>query len=76
VQRNVFGSVREEIAGDWRKLYVEEHHDLYCSPNVIRIIISRRMNWVRHGMHGMEGICIRDVGYKAWSKETTNYPSI
>jgi hypothetical protein len=39
VQRKVFGSKREEIAGDWRKLHDDELHGLYYSPNIIQVII-------------------------------------
>jgi hypothetical protein len=34
---------RDEVAGDWRKLHNEELHNLYSSPNIIRMIKSRRM---------------------------------
>jgi hypothetical protein len=33
------------VSGDWRKLHIEEHHDMYSSPNIIRMIKSRRMRW-------------------------------
>jgi hypothetical protein len=32
----------------WRKLHNDELHSLYCSPNIVRVIESRRMRWVRH----------------------------
>jgi hypothetical protein len=32
----------------WKKLHNEELHNLYCSPNIIRVIKSRRMRWARH----------------------------
>jgi hypothetical protein len=61
----VFGSGREELTGDWRKLCIEVCYDLYSSPDVIQVIISRMMKWMRCGMHGVEGTCIRVVGCKA-----------
>jgi PAS domain-containing protein len=48
VLRKVFGSKKEEVKGDWRRLHIEERHDLYCSPNIIRVIKSRRMRWAGH----------------------------
>jgi len=41
----IFGSKRDEVTGEWRKLHNEELNDLYCSPNFIRVIKSRRMRW-------------------------------
>jgi hypothetical protein len=46
--RKVFGLKRDELTGDWRKLYNEELHNLYLSSDIIRQIKSRRMGWVRH----------------------------
>jgi hypothetical protein len=48
VLRRIFGPKRDEVMGDWRKLHNEELHNLYSSPNIIRIIKSRRMRWVGH----------------------------
>jgi hypothetical protein len=39
---------RDKVAVGWRKLYNEELHDLYSSPSIIRIIMSRRMRWAGH----------------------------
>jgi hypothetical protein len=38
-----FGSKREEVGRSWRKLHNEELHNLYASPNVVRVMKSRRM---------------------------------
>jgi len=43
VLRRVFGPKREEVTGQWRKLHNEEFNGLYCSPNIVRVIKSRRM---------------------------------
>jgi hypothetical protein len=40
------GPKKEEATGEWRKLYNGELYDLYCSPDIIRLIKSRRMRWV------------------------------
>jgi hypothetical protein len=41
VLRSIFGPKRDEVAGEWRKLHNEELHDLYCSPNIGRVIKSK-----------------------------------
>jgi hypothetical protein len=46
--RKIFGSERDEVTGGWRRLQNGELHDLYSSPNIIRVITSRRMSWVGH----------------------------
>jgi hypothetical protein len=48
VLRKIFGPKRDEVTGEWRKLHNEKLHDLYSSPNIIRIIKSRRMRWAGH----------------------------
>jgi len=48
VLRRAFGPKRDEVTGEWRKLHNEELNDLYCSPNVVRVIRSRRLRWAEH----------------------------
>jgi hypothetical protein len=48
VLRRIFGPKGEEVAGGWRRLHNEELHDLYASPNVIRVIKSMRVSWAGH----------------------------
>jgi hypothetical protein len=48
VLRRIFGSKRDEVTREWRKRHNEELNDLYCSPNVVRVIKSRRMGWAGH----------------------------
>jgi hypothetical protein len=43
VLRRIFGPKRDEVTGEWRKLHYEELKNLYISPNIVRVIKSRRM---------------------------------
>jgi hypothetical protein len=40
--------MRDEVTGGWRKLHNEELHNLYSSPNTIKMIKSRRLSWAGH----------------------------
>ena len=51
VLRRIFGPKRNEVAREWRKLHNEELNDLYCSPNIVRVIKSRKMRWAGHVAH-------------------------
>jgi hypothetical protein len=42
------GLEREEVLRNWRKLHNEELHDFYSSPNIVKVIKTRRMRWVGH----------------------------
>jgi hypothetical protein len=48
VLRRIFGPKRDEATAEWRRLHNEELNDLYSSPNIIRVIKSKRMRWAGH----------------------------
>jgi hypothetical protein len=71
VLRRIFGPRRNEVTGDWRKPHNEELHNLYSSPNIIRMIKSLRMRWTGHvarmGRRGMR------IGYWWESQKETEH---
>jgi hypothetical protein len=48
VLRRIFGPKRDEVTGEWRRLRNKELYALYSSPNIIRVIKSRRLRWTGH----------------------------
>jgi hypothetical protein len=51
VLRRICGPKKEKVAGGWRRLHNEELHNLFASPNIIRVINSREMRWAGHIAH-------------------------
>jgi len=62
--RTIFGPKREEVVEDWRRLRNAELHNLYASPNVIRMINSRRMRLAGH----VESMGVMRNAYKILSE--------
>jgi hypothetical protein len=48
VLRRIFGPRRDEVTEEWRRLHNVDLNDLYSSPNIVRVIKSRRMRWAGH----------------------------
>ena len=57
VLRKIFGPRRDEVTEEWRRLHNEKLNDLYSSPNIVRVIKSRRMRWA-----GMWRVWVRRGG--------------
>jgi hypothetical protein len=67
----IFGPKREED-GSWRKLHNDELHSLYSSPNIARVIKSRRMRWAGHVARMREGTGVYKIfGWEDRREETT-----
>ena len=58
VLRRIFGPKKDKVPEEWRKLHIEELNNLYFSPNIVRVMKSRRMRWAGHVARMGEG---RDV---------------
>jgi hypothetical protein len=77
VLRRLFGPKRDEVRGEWRKLHNKELNDMYPSPNIFRVIKSRRMRWAGH-VARMED---RSVAYRFWcgnlrERDNLEYPDV
>jgi hypothetical protein len=75
VLRGMFGSKRDEVTEEWRKRHNEELNDLYCSPNFVRVIKSRKMRLAGHVARiGEEERCIQSFGGKPEGKRQIERP--
>ena len=70
VLRRIFGSKRDEITGEWRKIHNEELNDLY-SPSIVRVIKSRRMRWASAVARVGENVGVYRVLIGKRGKKTT-----
>jgi hypothetical protein len=61
VLRRVFGLKRDEVTEEWRKLHNEELNGLYCLPNIVRVVKSRRKRWAGHVARMGEGRVVHRV---------------
>ena len=72
VLRRIFGPRRDEVTGEERRLHNEELNDLYSSPNIVRVIKSRRKRWAGHvARMGEERGVYRVLVGETGGKETT-----
>jgi hypothetical protein len=67
VLRRIFGPKRDDVINGWRKLNNDELHNLYSSPNIIRMIKSRRTRWAGHVARMGE----KGNAYRTFSREET-----
>ncbi|KAJ4435405.1 hypothetical protein ANN_18020 [Periplaneta americana] len=68
VLRKIFGTKRDEVTGEWRKLHNTELHALYSSPDIIRNIKSRRLRWAGH-------VARDNAGEMSPGSSTESYPA-
>jgi hypothetical protein len=69
VLRRIFGPKREE-EGSWRTLHNDKLHNLYFSPNIVRVIKSRRMRWAGHVARMGRREAFTGFGWEARREET------
>jgi hypothetical protein len=71
ILKGIFVIKSGKLTREWIKLHNEELYDLYCSPNIVRVIKSRRMRWARHvAMYAREERRIQGFGEETLRKET------
>jgi hypothetical protein len=68
---------RDEVTGEWRKLHNEELNNLYCSPNIVRVIKSR-IRWAGHVARmgrgeACTGLCWRNLRERVYLRDPGVY---
>jgi hypothetical protein len=77
VLRGIFGPKRDKVIGEWRKLHNEEMNNLYSSPNIVRMMKSRRMRWAGHvALMGERGAVYRVLVRKPEEKRPLGRPRL
>jgi hypothetical protein len=71
VLRRIFGPKRDEVTGKWRRLRNEELYALYSSPNIVRLIKSRRLRWTGQVARMGEGEVHTGLWWENLKEETT-----
>jgi hypothetical protein len=69
VLRRIFGPKRDEVTGEWRRLHKKELYALYSSPNIIRVIKSRRLRWAGHVAQMGEERCMQGISGETWGRK-------
>jgi len=64
VLKKIFGPKKEDVTAEWRRLHNEKLNDPYSSPNIIRVIKSRRIRWAEHIACMGDERCLQDSGGK------------
>jgi hypothetical protein len=64
VLRKIFGPKWGKVEGGWKRLHNEEHRNLYTSPSIIRVIISRKVTGGTGNTHGRDEKCLEAFGRK------------
>jgi len=59
------------VAGGWRRLNNEELHNLYISPNIIRMTKTRKIRWAGYVAHGRDEKYVQNFGRKPLREEAT-----
>ena len=71
VLRRIFGPKTDGVTGEWRQVHNEELNDLYCSPNIVQVIISRIMRWVGRVARMRRETAYTGFRWGTWGKKTT-----